>query len=118
MNDPNSTIKRVQIINIIAETANAKTFVLNFLDDWQPVYRPGQFITFVFYTKHGEKRRSYSISSAPAMGEPFSFTVKKVDNGEFSRFLISHVKVGDILFSSGISGLFLLPENIDQTKQY
>ncbi|MEO6671627.1 MAG: iron-sulfur cluster-binding domain-containing protein [Ferruginibacter sp.] len=116
MNESSSIIKRVKVVSIIRETSNAKTFVVAFLDDWNPAYKPGQFITIVFYTKHGERRRSYSISSA--INEPFSFTVKKVDNGEFSRFLISHVKVGDILYSSGISGFFLLPGNIDEPQQY
>lgn len=118
MSKPASIIKQVRIVEIISETPNAKTFVLDFPDGWQPVYKPGQFITLVFYTRHGEKRRSYSISSSPAMGEPFSFTVKKVDNGEFSRLLISQARVGDILFSSGINGLFLLPENPDVPEQY
>ncbi|MEO8769860.1 MAG: iron-sulfur cluster-binding domain-containing protein [Ferruginibacter sp.] len=116
MNETSSIIKRIKISRIIQETPNAKTFVLDFLDDWRPIYKPGQFITLVFYTKHGEKRRSYSIISA--INEPCSFTVKKIDNGEFSRYLIAHVKVGDILFSSGINGLFRLPENINEYQQY
>ncbi|MEO7522497.1 MAG: 2Fe-2S iron-sulfur cluster-binding protein, partial [Ferruginibacter sp.] len=118
MEEISSIIKRVRILQVIAETATAKTFVLDFLDGWKPVYKPGQFITLVFFTKHGEKRRSYSMSSSPAMNESFSFTVKKVDNGEFSRFLIGHVKTGDILYSSGISGFFILPLDIDEPKQY
>ena len=100
--------KRVQVIDIITETADAKTFVLQPLDDWQPVYKPGQFITLVFTTHGIEKRRSFSISSANQ--EPLAITVKKIDNGEFSRWLNYKVMVGDILFSSGISGFFVLPE--------
>ncbi|RYY71031.1 MAG: iron-sulfur cluster-binding domain-containing protein [Chitinophagaceae bacterium] len=107
-----SIIKRVQIEQIIAETADAKTFILLPLDGWEPVYKPGQFITLVFYTHSGEKRRSFSISSVP--GEPLSITVKKVDNGEFSRLLIYKAAKGDILFTAGISGYFVLPE----TKSY
>lgn len=118
MSKDTSIIKRIRVIDIIAETLSAKTYVVEFLDGWDPEYRPGQFITLVFYTKHGEKRRSYSISSAAAMNEPFSFTVKKVDNGEFSRLLISHAKVGDILFTTGISGFFLLPENLSVVNTY
>lgn len=106
-----SIIKKLRVTKIIAETADAKTFVLEPLDGWQPVYQPGQFITLVFYTHAGEKRRSFSISSAN--DEPLSITVKKVDNGEFSRFMNYRVKVGDIFFSSGISGFFVLPEKND-----
>ena len=116
--DADSLIKKLQITRIINETANAKTFVLEPLDGWQPLYEPGQFITLVFYTASGEKRRSYSISSAPACGESLSITVKKVDNGEFSRQLIYSAKEGDILFSSGISGYFQIPENADAADQY
>lgn len=103
-----SIIKRLEIIHIIAETADAKTFVLQPLDGWKPVYKAGQFITFVFETRSGEKRRSFSISSAN--DEPLAITVKKVDNGEFSRWLNYKTAIGDILFSTGISGFFVMPE--------
>ncbi len=112
------SLKRLKIVKVISETKEAKTFILEFLDDWKPVYKPGQFITLVFNTRHGEKRRSYSISSSALLDEPFAITIKKVINGEFSRLLISHAKQGDILLSSGITGLFLLPENIEDCKQY
>jgi len=107
----NSVIRKIKITAIITETDNAKTFLLEPVDDWQPGYKAGQFITLVFYTKHGEKRRSYSISSSPVLDEQLSITVKKVDNGEFSRWLTQQARVGDILHTSGISGNFLLPEN-------
>lgn len=113
-----SLIKRVKIAAVIAETANARTFVLEPLDGWVPVYRPGQFLTLVFYTPHGEKRRSYSISSSPAMAEPLCITVKKMDNGEFSRLLVYQAKAGDELYTSGISGMFLLPQQMDTPEQY
>jgi ferredoxin-NADP reductase len=99
-------IREIRIKEIIIETEDSRTFVLEPMDDWIPEYKPGQFITLVFYTPYGEKRRSYSFSSAPALNEPMSITVKKVDNGEFSRWLIYHAKPGDILYTSGISGFF------------
>ena len=116
--EENFDIKRVRVTKIIRETSEAKTFVLNCLDDWQPFYVSGQFITLVFFTKHGEKRRSYSISSSVELNEPLSITIKKVDNGEFSRLLTAHAKVGDILYSSGINGLFQLPKDIIAVPQY
>lgn len=103
-------IKKLEITEVIRETADACTLVLQPLDGWQPRYQPGQFITFVFYTKRGEQRRSYSITSSPAAGEPLSVTVKKLDNGEFSRWLVYKAKPGDALYTSGISGFFVLPE--------
>ncbi|MEO7263585.1 MAG: iron-sulfur cluster-binding domain-containing protein [Ferruginibacter sp.] len=114
----NNIIKRLRIKNIIYETHDARTFVLEPLDGWHPAYQAGQFVTIVFNTKHGEKRRSYSISSSPLLNEPLSITIKKIDNGEFSRLLIYKSEVGDILLCSGISGFFLLPGNINSLQQY
>ena len=107
-----------KISHIIPETKDAKTFVLQPTDNTTPHYKAGQFVTLVFNTKFGEKRRSYSISSSPDLNESLSITVKKVENGEFSRYLIGHKKEGDILNSSGISGFFHLPDNIDNTDQF
>lgn len=109
---------QLQIAQIIPETKDAKTFVLQPLNNWQPQYNPGQFITLVFKTRHGEKRRSYSISSSPVLNEPLSITIKKVDNGEFSRLMLAHAKVGDRLYASGISGFFQLPPNLHGAKQF
>jgi ferredoxin-NADP reductase len=114
----NSIIKKLKIAEIISETKDAKTFALEPQEGWNPEYKPGQFLTLVFYTKHGEKRRSYSISSLASLKEPLMITVKKVDNGEFSRLLVQHAKVGDILNSSGIGGFFVLPEIIEPTKHF
>lgn len=105
-----SIIKRLQLLQVIEETEHSRTLVLQPLDGWMPHYREGQFITLVFQTPYGEKRRSYSITSSPAPGKPLSIMVKKVDNGEFSRPLVYTAKAGDIFHSSGISGIFVLPE--------
>ncbi|MBC7487318.1 MAG: iron-sulfur cluster-binding domain-containing protein [Cytophagaceae bacterium] len=115
---PDSIIKKVKIVTVHSETPQSKTFVLEPLDGWQPEYQPGQFLTFVFQTPYGQKRRSYSISSAPELGEPLSITVKKVDNGEFSRFMVYQVKEGDILDTSGISGFFQLPAETLKIEQF
>lgn len=115
---PPANYYQLQIIQIIPETINAKTFVLQPMNGWIPQYKPGQFITLIFDTRHGEKRRSYSISSSPVLGEPISITIKRVENGEFSRLLLSHAKTGDVLYTSGISGFFLLPEDASDTDQF
>ena len=109
----NSIIKQVRIKEIVVENSTTKTFILDPLHNWQPNYSAGQFITLVFYSRHGEKRRSFSISSSPELNEPLCITVKRLDNGEFSRWMIAHAKEGDILYTSGISGFFTIPEKSD-----
>lgn len=114
----NTSEHKIIIRKIIQETANAKTFQFEFLDTNKPAIQSGQFITLVFQTKHGEKRRSYSISSSPETGEPHCITVKKVQNGEFSRQLLSNYQVGDIIEYASISGLFILSQQPEKIKQY
>lgn len=105
------------IHKIITETPDAKTFVLRQVSGQPYTYRSGQFLTLVFPRPSGEQRRSYSLSSAPGIDEELAITVKRVENGEFSRYFIDHAREGDRLWSAGMGGLFVLPDNIDKYKQ-
>lgn len=101
----------VIIKNITDETRDSKSFELEAVAPWQPQYQAGQFITFVFTHHEEEVRRSYSFSSSPEAGEPMRITVKRVDNGSYSRWLLQHAYPGMALRSAGISGRFMLPDN-------
>src|SRR5438128_1919211 len=105
-----SLYKKVRIAAIREETPDCKTFVLDTAGAGLLQYRPGQFLTLVFAGKNGEERRSYSISSAPALREPLAITVKRVENGAYSRMLLDHARVGDELTVIGPSGFFTLPD--------
>lgn len=110
--------QHLKVVRIQEESKQARTFWLEPLDDWNPVYEAGQFLTLAFDTPYGEKRRSYSFSSSPATDTGLAITVKRLDNGEFSRFLVDSVKVGDVLRSTGIGGLFVLPDDRSSIQQY
>lgn len=105
------------IHRIIEETPDAKTFILEKEGERIYEYKAGQFLTFNFKGITGDQRRSYSISSSPLLKEPLSITVKRVENGEFSRYFIDHAKVGDVLQCAGVGGLFTLPEEIENYNQ-
>lgn len=102
----------------IQETADAASFKLQAADGNPVHYKAGQFITLLFATPFGEKRRSYSFSSSPQLMETPAITVKKIPNGEFSRKLVEQAKPGYILTASAVSGLFTLPEKIEAGQQY
>lgn len=105
----NDLSREVIITSIREETPGVKTFSIRPTDNKPLPYIAGQFITFAF-THHGkEERRSFSISSSPVFDEPLSFTVKRVDNGAYSRLLIDRAKEGDVLYTTGAAGLFTLP---------
>ena len=72
-------------------------------------YISGQFITLVFTHHHEEIRRSYSLSSSPDE-DLLSITVKRITNGEISRFMLTKVKVGDIINAVEPSGRFTLTD--------
>lgn len=103
-------LHKVKVVDIITETSLAKTFVLQPLEAWQPVYKPGQFITLLFYNTGVEKRRSYSLVPGPSQDNLLRITVKHVANGEYSRYMLYHVLTGEEFFTSGIAGFFILPQ--------
>jgi ferredoxin-NADP reductase len=105
------------ITGIQPETDDCKTFYLTPTDKEPFYYQPGQFLTFVFAKAAGEERRSYSISSTPVLQEPLSITVKRLENGEYSRKLFDNAKKGDILITTGASGFFVLPGDIHRYRE-
>lgn len=109
---PDATPLRLQ--HIRDEAPDTKTFVF----DTPPglTYRAGQYLTLL-HPRWPEGRRSYSISAAPALGEPLSICVKRVDNGEFSRLLVDRARVGDVWQTTGAGGLFTLPDDLAPYRQ-
>lgn len=67
---------------------------------------PGQFLTFSATVDGKTIRRSYSIASPPTRTSYVEITVKREDDGEFSRYLHDRVSVGDTLQVKGPSGAF------------
>lgn len=111
-----SVIYQELVISEIQEQAEGfKTFA--FAHGHGIHYLPGQYLTFIHKTTHGEIRRSYSIVSSPALHEPLAIGVKRVENGIFSRHLIDRARPGDVLLTTGAGGFFILPNNIDQYRQ-
>jgi len=101
----------LRIREIIRETPHAATFVLE-TEETRPFdYKPGQFLTLVFDRRGKEVRRSYSFSSTPGV-DPFPMiTVKQVENGEISRYLLSELKEGDRIKALPPAGRFVFPED-------
>lgn len=103
----------LNVVGILPEAIDTATIFLERADGLPLDYQAGQFLTFLF-DFHGrsasgrELRRSYSLSSAPGVDPIPSITVKRVTNGEASRYLLDHLRVGDQLRSLPPAGRFLL----------
>ncbi|MGV3507742.1 MAG: 2Fe-2S iron-sulfur cluster-binding protein [Sphingobacteriaceae bacterium] len=97
---------RFRITSIKQETPAAKTYQLEPLNHRTLNYKPGQFLTFIIHTGKQEIRRSFSILTLP--GEPVKITVKKVENGLISRYILQHWKEGEIIISLPPAGRFTI----------
>ena len=104
------------ITAIKEEVPGVKLFTLAPVSAPPIMYQAGQYLT-VLYPKNQNIRRSYSITSAPALSEPLTIGVKRISNGLFSRYLIDTAQPGDLLETTGVGGFFILPENLAAYKQ-
>lgn len=76
-----------------------------------PKYLAGQFLTLSLFFGDREVRRSYSFSSSPDCNEAYEITVKRVENGEVSRFLHDKLQVGDTIDVMESQGVFYYEPN-------
>ncbi len=105
-----SLYKILTISEIREEAPGVKTFSFNEAAGDEILYQAGQYLTLVRPTAAGEVRRSYSITSSPAvLQEPLTIGVKRIQNGIFSRQLVDYAGPGDQVYTTGAAGLFTLP---------
>ena len=112
-----SLYNKLKITKIKQEVNGVKTFVFGGERAKQLSYKAGQYLTFVLPTDFGEIRRSYSITSCPAIGEPLTVAVKRIENGIFSRYLTEEVQEGGELLTTGAAGFFTLPDELSVYRQ-
>jgi ring-1,2-phenylacetyl-CoA epoxidase subunit PaaE len=107
----------LKVTEIIRETPDTVSVLIEPVDNKKIIYKAGQFITFIF-KHHGEEfRRSYSFSSAPLIDNYFSITVKRVPNGEISRFFTDKLHVESKLKALAPAGRFTISTNKNSSRQ-
>lgn len=102
---------KLRVKAVVQVTAEARTYVLENTGGPTPVYQSGQFLTLLLQHAGKEVRRSYSLVSAPGIDPDLAITVKRVINGEISRYLLNTLRVGDIVHSLYPAGRFTLETN-------
>lgn len=112
----NTIYKQLKIESITENIQGFKTF--SFANNHEIKYKAGQYLTLVAHDYNKEIRRSYSITSSPVLDEPLSIGVKRIENGFFSRILIDSAAINDELITIGAGGLFVLPGDINNYKQF
>lgn len=101
------------IAQIITQPNETKSFY--FKPDSPLDFVAGQYLTLIATIGGKEVRRTYSICSAPDEDSLF-ITVKRIDNGVFSRWLNDTVQVGQMLCCLPPNGQFTFVPNA-QTKR-
>jgi ferredoxin-NADP reductase len=94
------------VTDIIEETPSAKTLRLVSKDNYLPPFLAGQYIALFLEIGGIRTSRPYSISSQPNQIGFYDITVRRVENGLVSNYLLDDVKRGDTLISSGPAGNF------------
>ncbi len=97
-----------KVIQVIPETPDTKTYMLEEAQGKLVTWDAGQSITFLF-THHGyEIRRSYSIGTAPGIDKHVAITVKRKANGEISRHILNTWQPGTLVSSLPPAGRFII----------
>ncbi len=102
---------RGKIEEIRRETANSATVLIKPGYRW-PGHRPGQFLRIGIDIDGVRHWRAYSLSSDPGHEDGLiSVTVKNVDAGKVSPFLVREATPGTIVGLGGVEGDFVLPKD-------
>lgn len=103
----------VRVVEVIRETADAHSLVLEPVDGPALSYRPGQFLTLrIPSDRPGGAARCYSLCSSPALDEKPKVTVKRTAGGYGSNWICDNVVAGTVLEVLKPSGTFT-PRHLD-----
>lgn len=94
------------------ETADVVSFRFQAGEPMKFDYKPGQFMTFVLEINGEQACRSYTLSSSPSRSYSLMVTIKRVDGGLVSNYLIEHLQPGQtvrVLPPTGQFNLFDIP---------
>jgi ferredoxin-NADP reductase len=100
--------RRARVLDIVRETADTKTFVLDPGPRWRG-HRAGQYTTLKVELDGVRTFRCYSISSAPSE-RTVALTIKRLRDGRVSQWLHDRLCVGDVVGLGAAAGEFVLPD--------
>jgi stearoyl-CoA 9-desaturase NADPH oxidoreductase len=102
---------RGKIVSIDAETEDAATVLIKPGYRWEG-HKPGQYLRIGVDIEGVRHWRAYSLTSDPQREDGLiSVTVKNVDEGTVSPYLVRRGRPGAIVGLGGVEGDFVLPED-------
>lgn len=104
----------VRIVEVVRETADAHTLVLEATNGDTIDYRPGQFLTLrVPSDRPGGAARCYSLCSSPDADDKPAITVKRTRDGYASNWICDNVIAGTEIEVLKPAGTFV-PASLDE----
>lgn len=103
-----ASFHKLIIKEIIRETAKAVSLVFEVPKNLKEsfTFKAGQYITLKTTIEDNPIRRDYSICTSPNSGE-LKVTIKAVENGIFSQYANTQLRVGDVLEVAPPNGRFV-----------
>src|SRR3954453_16401616 len=103
---------RGKIVQIDHETEEAATVLIKPGYEWEG-HEPGQYLRIGVDIEGVRHWRAYSLTSDPDRPDGFiSVTVKCVDEGQVSPYLVRRGRPGTIVSLGGVEGDFVLPDEL------
>ena len=106
---------KLVVSDIIEETPSTKTLRLVSKDNYLPPFLAGQYIALFLEIGGVRTSRPYSISSQPNQIGYYDITIRRVENGLVSNYLLDEIRRGDALIGSGPSGNFYFNPLVHQS---
>jgi stearoyl-CoA 9-desaturase NADPH oxidoreductase len=105
---------RGRVESIEPETKDAATVTIRPGYEW-PGHRPGQYLRIGVDVEGVRHWRAYSLTSDPQREDGFiSITVKNVDEGKVSPYLVRRGRPGMLVGLGGVEGDFVLPDEVPE----
>ena len=105
---------RGKIVSIDKETDDAATVTIQPGYEWEG-HKPGQYLRVGVEIEGVKHWRAYSLTSDPDREDGFiSITIKNVDEGTVSPYLVRRGRPGTIVSLGGVEGDFVLPEDVPE----
>ena len=106
---------RARIVAVYPETVDAATLVLKPGKDWAG-HVPGQFLRIGVDVDGIRQWRAYSLTHGPRADGNISITVKAVEEGKVSPYLVHQARPGTLVHIEQAQGEFVLPTPLTTQK--
>ncbi len=96
----------LRLSEIRQETLSTTSLRFVSVDGYLPPFQAGQYVNIFVEIDGIRTSRPYSISSPPNQTGYYDLTVRRIEDGFVSSYLLDEVKVGDLFQSTSPSGQF------------